>query len=71
MSPETILRIIAIALELAEKGSEVATFLQGVNKRVTAAQAAGTELTDADWAFLDAEATANRAAIEKLAGTTS
>lgn len=71
MSADLILKILQIALALAEAGSEVATFLTQATTRVTAAQAAGTELTDADWDFLDAAATANRAAIEKLAGTPS
>jgi hypothetical protein len=67
---DVILKIIQIALALVETGSAAATFLQGVTERVTAAQANGTDLTDADWAFLDAEAATNLAAINKLAGNT-
>lgn len=61
MNPVLIAQIIQAALALAQAGTQVYTFLSSVSDRLRAAQAAGTDLTDADWAFIDQIASQNLA----------
>ncbi len=70
MNPLLVAQIIQAALALAEAGSEVYTFLSGVQSRITAAQAAGTDLTDADWSFLDQAASENLTKAQAFTATT-
>lgn len=61
MNPLLIAQIIQAALALAEAGSQVYAFLTSVQQRISAAQAAGTDLTAADWTFIDQAAATNLA----------
>jgi hypothetical protein len=71
VNPTVILQILAAALQLAETGSEVATFLEGVATRIRNDQAAGVDVSAADWSYLDAAAATNVAEAEQLEGKSS
>jgi hypothetical protein len=68
MNPLVVLQILNAALALAETGTEVASFLSQISARIQADQAAGVDISAADWSFLDAAAAANVAEAEQLAG---
>lgn len=71
MNPTIVLQILQDALQLAETGSEVASFLQGVATRIKADQEAGIDVSAADWSYLDAAAAANVAQAEMFEGGAS
>ena len=68
MNPVAILQILQGVLQLAQTGSELASFLESVSTRIKTDQAAGVDISAADWSFLDAAAAANVAQAEQFAG---
>ena len=68
MNHVAILQILQGVLQLAQTGSELASFLEGVSTRIKTDQAAGVDISAADWLFLDAAAAANVAQAEQFAG---
>ncbi len=53
MNVALILQILNAAVALAGEGSQIYTFLTSVVSRLQAAQAAGTDPTAQDWAYID------------------
>ncbi len=70
MNPLLLAQILQAAVQLAETGSQVYTFLSTVSAKIQAGQAAGTDLTPADWAYLDSLAAQNLAQIKGYASIT-
>jgi hypothetical protein len=64
MTLAAILAIINGAIGLTQAGTQIYEFLQGVKGRVATAQAAGTELTADDWAFILSALAAAHAAVQ-------
>lgn len=69
MNAVTVLQILSAALQLAETGSEVATFLEGVATRIKNDQAAGVDVSADDWSYLDTAAAANVAEAQQFEGS--
>lgn len=63
-----IAKIIETAIALVQAGGDAVTFLQKVGATIQAAQAAGTDPTPADWAFLDQAATSAKATFDTAIG---